>query len=110
MNFFKSEFVKKELEEISNLQEEIYEKIHSLSFMDKDEKLKYVNLLEDLLTKQRVLYTRMSLSDDEEAKQVKQTIIKEAMILGFPPDTDISYVFSNMTKIIENMKKSIKES
>ena len=32
MSFFKSEFVQKELEEISRLQEEIYEKIYSFTW------------------------------------------------------------------------------
>ena len=68
MSFFKSEFVQKELEEISRLQEEIYEKIYSFAGMNKEDKLIHVELLEDLLNKQRVLYTRMSLSDDPDAR------------------------------------------
>ena len=108
MSFFKSEFVQKELEEISRLQEEIYEKIYSFAGMNKEDKLIHIELLEDLLNKQRVLYTRMSLSDDPDAKTMKQNIVEQAQMLGFPPDTDISYVFGNMTKIIENMKDSIR--
>lgn len=108
MSFFKSEFVQKELEEISRLQEEIYTKIHSFATMNKEDKLIHVELLEDLLNKQRVLYTRMSLSDDPDAVMMKKNIIQQAEMLGFPPDTDIAYVFGNMTKIIENMKSSIR--
>jgi len=108
MSFFKSEFVQQELEEISRLQEEIYEKIYSFASMNKEDKLIHVQLLEDLLNKQRVLYTRMSLSDDPDAKMMKESIIAQAQMLGFPPDTDVAYVFGNMTKIIENMKDSIR--
>ena len=108
MSFFKSEFVQKELEEISRLQEEIYEKIYSFASMNKEDKLIHVELLEDLLNKQRILYTRMSLSDDPDAKMMKESIIAQAQMLGFPPDTDVAYVFGNMTKIIENMKDSIR--
>jgi hypothetical protein len=110
MSFFKSEFVQEELKEISTLQEEIYTKMYSFSDMNKEDKLYHVELLEKLLTKQRVLYTRMSLSDDPEAKAIKETIMEQAIMLGFPPNTDISYVFANMTGIITNMKKAIIES
>jgi hypothetical protein len=67
-------------------------------------------MLEQLLTKQKVLYTRMSLSDDPEAKRMKDSIITSARQLGFPPDVDLGYVFSNMSNIIENMKQHINES
>ena len=41
---------------------------------------------------------------------MKEQIIISARQLGFPPDVDLGYVFSNMSSIIENMKKSINES
>lgn len=110
MSFFQSTFVQKELKEISELQEKIYEKVFSFTSMDKSDKLEHVEMLEELLNKQQVLYTRMSLSDDPEAKQMKEQILKSAKQLGFPSDVDLGYVFSNMTNIIENMKKSINES
>ena len=80
------------------------------SNMNKEDKLYHVELLEELLNKQRILYTRMSLSDDPDAKKMKENIVEQAQMLGFPPDTDIAYVFGNMTKIIENMKKSIRDT
>lgn len=110
MSFFKSDIVQEELKEISILQEEVYTKIQSFSSMNKEDKLHHVELLEKLLDKQRVVYTRMSLSDDPEAKEMKETIMSQAIMLGFPPNTDIAYVFGNMTNIIQNMKKSIRES
>ena len=78
--------------------------------MDKEDKLRHIEMLEDLLNKQRILYTRMSLSDDPEAKKMKETIMDQAIQLGFPANTDIAYVFGNMTNIIDNMKKTIRES
>jgi len=110
MSLFQSEFVQQEMKEIAEIQEKIYEKVFSFSSMDKTDKLEHVEMLEELLKKQQVLYTRMSLSDDPEAKQMKNNIISSARQLGFPPDVDLSYVFSNMANIIENMKKSINES
>lgn len=110
MSFFKSDFVQQEMKDISDLQDKIYEKVFSFSVMDNADKLEHVELLEKLLNKQQVLYTRMSLSDDPEAKTMKEQIIIAARQLGFPSDVDLGYVFSNMSSIIENMKKSINES
>ncbi len=110
MSFFQSEFVQGELQEISELQDKIYEKVFSFPNMSNKDKLEHVEMLEDLLKKQQVLYTRMSLSDDPEAKKMKDQIINSARQLGFPPDVDLGYVFSNMANIVENMKKSINES
>ena len=109
MSFFDSEIVQKEMKEISELQDEIYAKVFSFSSMDSDDKLEHVEMLENLLKKQKILYTRLSLSDDPEAKRMKENIINSAKQLGFPPDVDLGYVFSNMSAIIDTMKKSIRE-
>ena len=109
MSFFDSEIVQEEMKEISKLQDEIYAKVFSFSSMDSDDKLQHVEMLEELLKKQKILYTRLSLSDDPEAKAMKENIIKSAKQLGFPPDVDLGYVFSNMSAIIDTMKKSIRE-
>ena len=110
MSFFSSEIVQQEMKEISELQEKIYEKVFAFSTMDKNDKLQHVEMLEELLNKQRVLYTRMTLSDDPAAKEMKESILTQAKQLGFPPDVDLAYVFGNMTNIIDNMKKSLRDS
>jgi len=110
MSFFKSDIVQSELKEISDLQEKIYNKVFSFASMSNEDKIEHVEMLEELLKKQRILYTRMSLSDDPEAKQMKESIMSSARQLGFSRDVDLGYVFSNMTNIIDNMKKSIRDS
>jgi len=107
MSFFQSEIVQDEMKRISEIQEEIYQKVFSFASMSNEDKLEHVELLEELLKKQQVLYTRMNLSDDPEAKMMRDNIMKSAVQLGFPPDVDLAYVFSNMANIIENMKESI---
>ena len=109
MSFFDSEIVQEEMKEISDLQDQIYAKVFSFSTMDSDDKMEHVEMLEELLKKQKILYTRLSLSEDPEAKLMKENILKSAKQLGFPPDVDLGYVFSNMSGIIETMKKSIRE-
>jgi len=52
----------------------------------------------------------MSLSDDPEAKKMKDSILTAAKQLGFPADVDLAYVFKNMTNVVDNMKQSLRES
>ena len=108
MGFFESELVQQELKEIAELQERIYTKVWEFTNMNANDKLVHIELLEELLNKQRVLYTRMTLSEDPSAKEMKDSILEQAQQLGFPPDVDLSYVFGNMTHIIDNMRKSLK--
>ena len=110
MSFFDSEIVQEEMKEITRLQEAVYSKVFAFSYMDKSEKLEHVTLLEKLLRKQQVLYTRLSLSDDPQAKLMKDNIIKSAAQMGFPPNADIGHMMANITGVVENMKKSIDES
>mgnify|MGYP003955900869 CR=1 FL=1 len=106
-SFFSSELVREEMDNITKLQKEIYENVFIFSLMSREDKLEHVEKLSTLLDKQRVLYTRLSLSDDPEAKRMKNKIFEEVLTMGFPKDVDITYIFSNMTKVLDEMKKTI---
>ena len=107
MSFFDSDVVRAEMTEIQELQEEVYSSVFKFPSMDKEEKKFHVSLLERLLDKQKVLYTRLSLSDDPEAKMMKTRIVESATMMGLPKDVDISVIFSNMGKMLDAMKKQI---
>ena len=107
MSFFKSDIVQSEMREISELQEEIYSNMFKFSSMNKSEKVRHVELLEQLLNKQKVLYTRLSLSDDPEAKMMKERITDSASLMGLPSDIDMNVLFKNMSSLLENMKQQI---
>ena len=87
-NFFDSEIIQEELKEINTLQEEIYGSLLAFSTMDRDARIDKVDKLAKLLEKQRVMYTRLSLSDDPEAVEMKENLRKSVAMMGFPPDTD----------------------
>ena len=107
MSFFSSEVVRSEMTEIAELQEQIYGNIFKFPTMNKEEKLEHVEVLEKLLDKQKVLYTRMSLSDDPEAREMKEKIISSAIMMGMPPGTDMNIILNNMSKMLEVMKEQI---
>jgi hypothetical protein len=107
MSFFNSEFVRAEMEEISELQNEIYGSVFKFSSMTKEDKIYHVTLLEKLLGKQQILYARMSLSDDPEAQEMKKKVVESTRIMGLSPGVDINTIFNNMSKMLEIMRNRI---
>tara|TARA_R110002012_G_scaffold58971_1_gene153903 strand:+ start:1169 stop:1513 length:345 start_codon:yes stop_codon:yes gene_type:complete len=107
MSFFDSDVVRAEMTAISEIQEDVYKNVFNFPSMDKEEKLEHVIMLEKLLDKQKILYARLSLSDDPEAKEMKERIIESAKMLGLPKGTDMSMVFNNMSQMLEVMKDQI---
>jgi len=81
MSFFDSEVVRAEVAHIAEMQEEIYQSVWKFASFSDEEKLKHVTVLQELLEKQRVLYTRLSLSDDPEAKKMKESIIYKVIFV-----------------------------
>ena len=110
MSFFDSDVVRAEMTEISELQEDVYRNVFKFPSMNKEEKKFHVGMLERLLDKQRILYTRLSLSDDPEAKMMKDRIVESATMMGLPPNSDMNSVFTNMSKMLEVMKDQIDKS
>ena len=104
-DFFNSDIVRKELEEINELQQFIYNSIISFGFMNREEKIEHIEKMEELLEKQRIMYTRLSLSDDPQALEMKENLRKSILIMGFPPETDMNTLFESMIKTISALKK-----
>tara|TARA_R100001443_G_C3308067_1_gene167011 strand:- start:54 stop:386 length:333 start_codon:yes stop_codon:yes gene_type:complete len=106
-DFFKSEIIRDELIAINRLQEEVYKNAFSFDSMDREDQLDHIDNLTELLDMQRVMYTRLSLSEDPKAKTMKGELEKSVQLLGFPEGTDISVLFSGMNKTIESLKSKI---
>jgi len=106
-DFFKSDIIQEELHEINRLQEEIYGSILTFGQMSRDAKLEHIDKLSELLEKQKIMYTRLSLSDDPKAIEMKENLRKSVAIMGFSPDTDMNYLFKSMNQTIESLKQYI---
>ena len=102
--FFESEIIQDELNEINKMQEKIYGSLLSFSQMTRDDKLEHIEILTDLLEKQRVMYTRLSLSDDPQAVEMKENLRKSVAMMGFPPETDMQVLFNSMHATIKSLK------
>ena len=109
MTFFQSDVVRAELAEIQELQEEVYGALFKFPSMPKEDKQYHVECLERLIEKQKILYTRLSLSDDPEAQKMKEQVLKGAKDLGLPTNVDMNLVFDDIYKMVDVMKKAIDE-
>ena len=105
--FFDSEIVQKELAEIQELQKVIYSAGMSFAALSKDDRVEHIDNLTELLDKQRVMYTRLSLSEDSQAKKMKEDLVNSVTSLGFPIGTDVNLLFSSMENSIEMLKSHI---
>ena len=105
--FFNSDVVRAEMAEIQELQEEIYTNVFKFPTMSKEDQLYHVEILERLCEKQGVMYTRLSLSDDPEAKEMKKNIIAGASQMGLPTNVDMNVLFSQMGQMVEMMRSQL---
>ena len=105
--FFQSEVVRAEMAEIAELQEEVYSNVFAFPQLSVEDQKYHVDLLEKLLNKHQILYTRLSLSDDPQAQRMKEDICKGATDMGLPANTDINILFNNMTQMLNMMKQQI---
>ena len=107
MSFFQSDVVRAEMAEISELQEEVYNNVFKFPTMSKEDQQYHVDILEKLLDKQRVMYTRLSLSEDPQAKEMKKRITESASMFGLPQGVDMNLLFNDMTQAVGLMKDQI---
>ena len=105
--FFNSEIVREELQEINDLQLSIYKNAMKFGTFSREDKVDHIERLTELLERQKVMYTRISLSDDPEAVDLKNHLQKSVELMGFPEGTDMCLLFTSMSNTIENLKKGI---
>ena len=107
MSFFNSDIVRAEMTEIQELQEEIYENVMKFPFMNNADKAYHIEILERLIDKQKVMYARLSLSDDPAAVHMREEIAKSASVMGLPNSVDMNLVFNQMGDMVSMMKQQL---
>ena len=75
--------------------------------MSREDRIEHIDMLVDLLERQKIMYTRLSLSDDPEAKQMRDDLKKSIMVMGFPDGTDMPYLFDAMYKTIQTLRSAV---
>ena len=107
MSFFDSDIVRAEMAEIHELQEEVFDNVMKFQYMNDSDKLHHINVLEKLIEKQKIVYARLSLSDDPEAKKMKEEILKSAVMMGLPRNVDVNLMFNQMSEMMNIMRQQL---
>ena len=105
MSFFDSEIVRAEMVEIHELQEDVYENFMKFPYMNNADRAYHIDQLSKLLEKQKIVYARLSLSDDPDAKEMKEKIMESAKSMGLPSNVDVGKMFDQMSEVIDMMKQ-----
>ena len=105
MSFFDSDIVRSEMAEIHELQEDVYENFMRFPYMNNADKTNHINQISKLIDKQKIVYARLSLSDDPDAKEMKESILQSAKSMGLPADVDVAKMFDQMSEVIGMMKR-----
>lgn len=106
-SFLDSDMVRKSLMEIDKLQNEIYFALATPQLLSKEEKHEQLDKLEVLLEKQRIMHTRITLSDDPDAQRMKDDFEETKIMMGIPSELTAEDVFLNTEKMIEQLRKNI---
>lgn len=101
--FFKSEMVRGELQEMMDLQQQCFRYAMSFPVLEKERRVEYLEILMSLLEKQEVMYARMSLSDDEEAQTVVENMRNAVVMLGGDPDLTVNDMFMDLRNKVDVM-------
>ena len=105
MSFFDSDIVRSEMAEIHELQEDVYENFMKFPYMNNPDRAHHINQLSKLIEKQKIVYARLSLSDDPDAQEMKEKIMESAKSMGLPADVDVGKMFDQMSEVIDMMKR-----
>tara|TARA_B100001248_G_scaffold123981_1_gene93022 strand:+ start:1715 stop:2044 length:330 start_codon:yes stop_codon:yes gene_type:complete len=105
-NFFKSEVVQKELQDMGELYMEINRMGLVLSI---DQKREQLHKMMRLIEIQQTMYMRVSLSDDPDAKQLVEQVKNAASMLGMPPEDVGPQFYDTLKENVQNMMDQLPE-
>jgi PHP family Zn ribbon phosphoesterase len=103
-DFFQSEMVRGDLQELAKMQEYCMKAAHVFPALAPVKKLEYFDILQEMIEKQKVFYTRLKLSDDPEATEMADSIKQAAVMFG----EDANVVFDELIGKIEEMRQHLK--
>ncbi len=104
--FFDSKQVRESLDEIAELQEIIQNALLT-EFVDFWQKEEQIENLEELFERQKLMYVRLKLSDDPEAKQIVEKMKMSLLDMGMPKGMTVEKLFDQMKITITNLRQAL---
>lgn len=108
-DFFKSEMVRGELQEITDLQMYCVRASSMLPALSPQKLIEYYDVLMTLIDKQKTFYARLALSDDEEAKEMAGLMRDMTIMLGADPNDSMYAMFDQLIERVQQMKRMTEE-
>ena len=109
--FFDSEMVQASLEEIKELQDLITNGIIEAAFSSatgfEEDEAEQLDLIEELLEKQKLMYFRCKLSKDEDEMLVAENMRESLRKMGMTRGTSVEQMFENMKGTIRKLKETL---
>lgn len=107
-NFFQSELVRGDIQEMTVLQEFCFRCAMNLTLLDNEKKLEYFDALEKLIEKQQIFHTRICLSDDPEARSVADSIKQAVVLLGGNDKLSPNDMFNELLSKVREFKRQLR--
>ena len=106
--FFNSPVVRAAVTELNEIQDEMQKAMfkHPASLTEEDRQ-HHLDLMRSLLEKQKLFYTRLKLSDDPKAMEMKEQIVESAKFLGLKEDQPIESLFDGLTKVLDSLEERL---
>ena len=109
--FFDSEMVQASLEDIKELQDLITNSIIDTAFASvtgyEEDELEQLDLIEELLEKQKLMYFRCKLSKDEDAMLVAENMRESLRQMGMPRGATVEQMFDNLKGSIRKLRETL---
>lgn len=104
-DFFKNEMVRGDIQEMAELQQYCMRAMMSFPALSPEKQYEYFEVLMTLIEKQKIFYTRLSLSDDPEAKEMLKSMKDGAVLLGAEPGDNLLEMFDGLLDKVKEMKQ-----
>ena len=105
--FFQSELVRGDIQEMATLQEFCFRSAQNLMLLSKEAKMEYFEALTLLIDKQKIFHARCKLSDDPEAKSVCDNMKNITVMLGGDPKLSVDQIFDDLLAKIKGFQKQL---
>ena len=109
--FFDSEMVQESLEEIKELQDLITQGILDTAVSpmtgDEEDESEQLDLIDELLETQKLMYFRCKLSDDEDALLVAENMRESLRQMGMPRGATVEQMFDNLKGSIRKLRETL---
>ena len=106
-DFFKSELVRGEIQQMATLQEFCFRSAQNLMLLGKEGKMEYFEALKRLLEMQKIFHARCKLSDDPEAKSVCENMKNIVVMLGGNAKLGVDEIFDDLLTKIESFEEQL---